>query len=73
MAERVAEHVLAEPEATVVVLAGNGHVAWPGGIPDRVRRRAGVRGFVLANLDEATADLSVVDRVIQWNDDLWYR
>lgn len=39
MAEGVAKQLAAEPERQVVVLAGEGHVGYGYGIPDRVRRR----------------------------------
>jgi len=39
MAARAAEHLRDNPEATLVILAGSGHVAFGSGIPDRLARR----------------------------------
>ena len=51
MAARAARFLGDHPGTTLVVLAGNGHVAWPGGIPERVQRRSGVAGMVVVNHD----------------------
>ena len=39
MAERIVQQLAAEPERQVVVLAGEGHIAYDYGIPNRVERR----------------------------------
>ncbi len=39
MAERAARYLQAHPEQRLIVLAGNGHLAYGSGIPNRVRRR----------------------------------
>ena len=41
MAERVAQFRRAQPQTQVIVLAGQGHVIYGYGIPDRVKRRLG--------------------------------
>ena len=51
MAARSAEFLRANPEKTLVVLAGVGHIGWPGGIPERVERLTGHPGLVVVNHD----------------------
>jgi len=41
MAESAAKYMQANPEKTFVVIAGNGHLEYGYGIPDRVKRRTG--------------------------------
>ena len=41
MAMTIADFKTANPDTQVVVLAGNGHVIYGHGIPDRVERRLG--------------------------------
>ncbi|OKH37056.1 hypothetical protein NIES2119_14645 [[Phormidium ambiguum] IAM M-71] len=59
MAESIAEFVKANPNHTVIVLAGQGHLVYGYGIPSRVARRLGnrlVQKTILLNFD---ADLPV--------------
>ncbi len=50
MAERAADWLRDHPDHRMVVLAGSGHLAWGGGIPDRVNRRVPVtRAIVLSD------------------------
>ncbi|WP_243695633.1 ChaN family lipoprotein [Marichromatium gracile] len=49
MAARAADYLAANPERTLVVLAGAGHLEYGIGIPDRVERRLGLPGAVLLN------------------------
>lgn len=49
MAERAARFLREHPEHVLVVLAGNGHVAYRGGIPDRLRRRLALPYAVVIN------------------------
>ncbi|MCB1961225.1 MAG: ChaN family lipoprotein [Rhodocyclaceae bacterium] len=44
MAARAAAHLAAHPGRRMVIFAGNGHVMFGDGIPDRLARRSGVRG-----------------------------
>ena len=58
-----------EPGSRVLVLAGNGHVAWPGGIPERVLRRSGEPGLVLGNVDGDPRALPDGVQAILWPGD----
>lgn len=49
MAARAGHYVETNPDTTLVVLAGNGHIAWPGGIPERVTRMTGLSGPMVIN------------------------
>ncbi|MFB2833556.1 ChaN family lipoprotein [Floridanema evergladense] len=54
MAENIAEFVKANPNHTVIVLAGQGHLVYGYGIPSRVARRLGnslVQKTILLNFD----------------------
>ncbi|MGA9378335.1 MAG: ChaN family lipoprotein [Phormidium sp.] len=54
MAENIAEFVKANPNHTVIVLAGQGHLVYGYGIPSRVSRRLGnslVQKSILLNFD----------------------
>lgn len=56
MAEGIAQYLQAHPGDQMVVLAGQGHLAYGHGIPDRVARRLGpslVQKTVLLNPDQA--------------------
>ena len=59
MAARAAAHLAAHPGRRMVVFAGNGHVMFGDGIPDRLARRTGVRGTRIV----LGADLAGVDGV----------
>lgn len=43
MAQRTSDYLESHPDKAVVVLAGNEHIAWGSGIPNRVKRR--IRGL----------------------------
>ncbi len=45
MAERIAVTLQKSPDTLIVVLVGQGHVLYGDGIPNRVARRAGTKGF----------------------------
>jgi uncharacterized iron-regulated protein len=49
MAESAANWLKAHPEHRMVVLAGSGHLAHGGGIPDRVKRRVPVTSAIVLN------------------------
>ncbi len=49
MAERIAEFLREHPERHMVVLAGNGHLVYGMGIPDRVKKRVGVTSAIVLN------------------------
>ncbi|MGD1855601.1 MAG: ChaN family lipoprotein [Leptolyngbyaceae cyanobacterium] len=61
MAESVADYVTASPETRVIVLAGEGHVVFDFGIPNRVARRLGddlIAYSVLLNPDATAPELA---------------
>ena len=61
MAESVADYVTASPETQVIVLAGEGHVVFDFGIPNRVARRLGddlIAYSVLLNPDATAPELA---------------
>jgi uncharacterized iron-regulated protein len=47
MAEEISRHLKVSPNGTLVVLAGNAHLAQRSGIPNRVERRSRIAGKVL--------------------------
>lgn len=49
MAESAADWLKAHPDHRMVVLAGSGHIAYGGGIPDRVNRRVPVASAIVLN------------------------
>ena len=61
MAHRIAKALKDNPERQMVVLAGNGHLQYAWGIPNRVKRLSNLKGPILLNglhnqLDESIAD-----------------
>jgi uncharacterized iron-regulated protein len=66
MAEQVANWVKKDPNALVIVLAGQGHIAYGDGIPSRVQRRLSalkkfVQLSVLLNPAEPKTDATIAD------------
>ena len=49
MAARAAQYLQQHPDRPMVVLAGQGHVAYGDGIPDRVQRRLAVQDAIVLN------------------------
>ena len=49
MAERIAEYLSHDPVNRIVVLAGNGHLAYGSGIPNRVARRTPTDSAIVIN------------------------
>ncbi len=47
MAESIADYIKEHPDRKMVVLAGNGHLMYGYGIPDRVKRRVGKSQFII--------------------------
>ncbi|MDC0835482.1 ChaN family lipoprotein [Geitlerinema sp. CS-897] len=71
MADRVAAFVAENPQTTVVVLAGQGHIAYGDGIPQRVDRRIPGLETVLVVFDPdsdlpSTPERSLADYVWRW-------
>lgn len=60
MAESIVMQLENEPERQIVVLAGEGHIAFDYGIPSRVERR-------LPDIDQASVRLSTIDQPITPN------
>lgn len=57
MAESIAKQLSDDPERQIVVLAGEGHIAFDYGIPNRVERR-------LPNVEQASVRLSPADQSV---------
>jgi uncharacterized iron-regulated protein len=53
MAQGVADHLAANPDGRMLVLAGRGHIAGRSGIPNRVTRRTGIQGATIATFSPA--------------------
>ncbi|HEB76839.1 MAG TPA: PDZ domain-containing protein [Nitrospirae bacterium] len=64
MAHSIAETLKQYPETQMVVLAGNGHVQYSWGIPDRVRRLTGERPVVVLNYGGEGFDRGIADYVL---------
>lgn len=58
MARSAADYLKAHPEKTLVVLAGNGHIRYRMGIPDRVERRTGLKGTVIVQDEDYKAGIA---------------
>ncbi len=58
MAQTAAEFLAGHPEHKLVILAGNGHLRYRYGIPQRLYRRTGVNYQVLAQDEELTAEVA---------------
>ncbi|WP_295392811.1 ChaN family lipoprotein [uncultured Thiodictyon sp.] len=70
MAERAARYLTENPQQTLVVLAGAGHIEYGQGIPKRLLRRAPVSAVTLLNagdgeLDPAAADYLLFTRPVE--------
>jgi uncharacterized iron-regulated protein len=69
MADAIAQFKQSQPKSQVIVLAGQGHVVYGYGIPDRVQRRLGPdlnQQIVLLNPLQDTGDEAIADI-------FWYR
>lgn len=64
MARQAAAHLREHPGRRLVVLAGNGHLAYRAGIPDRVQRRLAVTDAVVINGIDAGAGPTVGDYLL---------
>ena len=53
MAERAARYLAEHPDRRLAVLAGNGHLAYGSGIPQRLQRRTPVAAAIVLQVDEA--------------------
>lgn len=68
MAQRAAAYLTADAANRLLVLAGRGHIAGRGGIPDRVARRTGIRGVTIATFDSASSHFNAADLLVLAND-----
>lgn len=64
MAETTAQYLAAHPERSLVVLAGNGHLAFRSGIPDRVHRRVSIDSAVVLNGLDSGIEPHIADYVV---------
>lgn len=64
MAQAVADYLKANPAGRMLVLAGRGHVAGRSGIPNRVTRRTGIQGAVIATFNPSGRAFNTADYLI---------
>ncbi len=64
MAERAARYLRANPDKTLVVLAGGGHIEYGQGIPERLLRRVKVTSATLLNTAEPDPDPAAADYLL---------
>lgn len=64
MAERLAQYLRADPARRVVVLAGNGHVAYSAGIPQRLHRRIEIEDIIVVQGADLGLGRDVADYVL---------
>lgn len=57
MADSASKYMSANPDKTIVILAGNGHVRYRFGIADRLERRTGVKGVVVVQDEDYAAGI----------------
>ncbi|RMA97963.1 ChaN family lipoprotein [Hydrogenothermus marinus] len=58
MAETIASFIKQKPDYKLIILAGNGHLRYRYGIPDRVKRRTELNGVVILNNDEIRKNIA---------------
>jgi uncharacterized iron-regulated protein len=64
MAERAADFLRAHPDYTLVVLAGEGHLAYGSGIPRRLTRRLDVESAIVLNEWDGTLESGLADYLL---------
>ncbi|WP_295433719.1 ChaN family lipoprotein [uncultured Thiodictyon sp.] len=64
MAERAAGYLRANPDRTLVVLAGGGHIEYGQGIPQRLLRRVQVTSTTLLNVGDQELDPAAADYLL---------
>ncbi|HEY2385032.1 MAG TPA: ChaN family lipoprotein [Terriglobia bacterium] len=65
MADTAANYLAAHPDKSMIVLAGEGHIAFGSGIPDRIRRRLpGIATAILLPADKPDEDLEGADYLL---------
>ncbi len=58
MAETAVNYLRQHPQATMVILAGNGHLRYRYGIADRIERRLGIRPLVIVQDEQVSTDIA---------------
>jgi uncharacterized iron-regulated protein len=64
MAARAAEYLRAHPDRHLVVIAGNGHVAYGSGIPQRLKRRLKVDDVIVVQSELPTLGPRIADYIL---------
>lgn len=64
MAKTAAQYLVAHPNHSLVVLAGNGHLAFRAGIPERVQHRVQVDASVVLNGAQSGIEPGIADYVV---------
>jgi uncharacterized iron-regulated protein len=64
MAQGVADYLETSPAGRILVLAGRGHIAGRSGIPNRVTRRTGLKGVVIATFAPSGQHFNEADYLI---------
>jgi len=64
MAERAADYLRANPDRTLVVLAGGGHIEYGQGIPKRLLQRVKVSSTTLLNVGDQELDPAAADYLL---------
>jgi uncharacterized iron-regulated protein len=64
MADRAADYLKANPARPMVILAGEGHVAWRDGIPNRLARRVPLSSAVVVNGPQEELGPALADYVL---------
>lgn len=68
MAMHVAEYLKANPDGRILVLAGKGHIGGRSGIPNRVTRRTGIEGKIIATFNPSSRLFNTADFLVLAND-----
>jgi uncharacterized iron-regulated protein len=65
MAERAAQYLDNNPESRLLIFAGNGHIAYGSGIPNRIKRRIDVKqSSILVSDDNLPASENIADFLV---------
>lgn len=64
MAETAASYLQKNPQRSMVILAGNGHLAYGAGIPDRLQRRIQLSSVIVLNAAGQPVDKNAADYLV---------
>jgi hypothetical protein len=64
MAQRAADYLQANPDKSMVVLAGAGHIAYGSGIPNRLQRRLALKSMIFLPADSSDDDPQGADYLL---------